>query len=69
MKSILARQQSRYGTVTVAVRLGWYDVLQFTPEDDARRCMCVVLPLKPSKPVELAKELRAIAKRLEREHE
>lgn len=69
MKSILVRQQSRYGTVAVAMRLGWYDVLQFTPEDDPQSCMCVVLPLKPGDPRKLAKELRAIAKRLEKESE
>lgn len=67
--SCVSRQQSRFGTLTIAARLGWYDMLEFCsrPNDQDAEKMWVVLPVKPADPGRLAKELRAIAKRLESE--
>ena len=64
MKSLSSRQQARYGTVTVAARLGWYEVLSYGSGDGPDQ-MTVVLPVKPERPRKLAKELRAIARQLD----
>lgn len=63
MKSVSSRQQARYGTVTVAVRLGCYEVLEYGSGGVEQ--MAVVLPVKPERPRKLAKELRAIARQLD----
>lgn len=68
MKSVSSRQQARYGTVTVAVRLGCYDVLAYSAQDGADQ-MAVVMPVKPERPRKLAKELRAIARQLDGEED
>lgn len=63
MKSVSSRQQARYGTVTVAVRLGYYEVLEYGLGGADQ--MAVVLPVKPEHSRRLAKELRAIARQLD----
>lgn len=66
MKSVSMHQQARYGALTLATRMGHYEVLSLRPEVGTTDCMFVVLPINPDKPKKLAKELRAIAKRLEK---
>lgn len=63
MRSATSRQQSRYGTITVPARLGWYELLAYNAQEGPDQMM-VILPVKPERPRKLAKELRAIARKL-----
>lgn len=66
MKSRSSKQQSRYGTLTLSAKLGWYEVLEWDRNGSGEK-MAVVVPVKPTHRAELAEELRAIAKRLEKD--
>ncbi len=63
MKSVSSRQQSRYGTLTLAAKLGWYEVLELRSKEGFESVF-VVLPIKPQNARRVAKELRAIARKL-----
>jgi hypothetical protein len=61
MKSVSSLQQSRYGTLTLAAKLGWYEVLALHAKDGVET-MFVVVPVQPKHARSMAKELRAIAR-------